>query len=439
MSNASIRTEPAPVLNTAGSTSITNGPPVVAIGRMTGVARRSIQALASLRLTVALFVFALVLVFLGTLAQVFQSNVAVTQQFFRSWYVHVPFQLLVHFARVFFQGWLPADYQLNGSFLYPGGRTIGFLLLANLLAAHTMRFKLSWKRAGVVLLHAGLVVLMLGELVTSMMAVEGRMMIWQQGSSNYTENYSAAELAVVDPSDAKVDDVVAVSGAALRRGDVISNANLPFDLKVDRYLKNSALMEVTSADQGSANVATAGSGLSRGIKELPEGSGVDSDQAVDKAACYVTFLEKGTGKKLNTYLFSVDLMPQPVVVGGKTYEVSLRPERSYKPYAIELLKFDHKLYAGTSTPKDFRSTVRLTDPARGEDRKVDIYMNHPLVYQGETFYQSSWIPGDRGTILQVVRNPGWPLPYLSCALVTLGMAIHFGIHLNGFLQRRAAL
>jgi hypothetical protein len=118
--------------------------------------------------------------------------------------------------------------------------------------------------------------------------------------------------------------------------------------------------------------------------------------------------------------------------------VSLRRQRTYKPYTVELLKFDHKLYAGTTTPKDFRSTVRLTDPARGEDRKVDIYMNHPLVYQGETFYQSSFIPGDRGTILQVVRNPGWPLPYLSCALVTLGMAIHFGIHLNGFLKRRAA-
>ena len=33
-------------------------------------------------------------------------------------------------------------------------------------------------------------------------------------------------------------------------------------------------------------------------------------------------------------------------------------------------------------------------------------MNNPLRYNGETFYQSSYLPGDGGTILQVVRNPG---------------------------------
>ena len=48
-------------------------------------------------------------------------------------------------------------------------------------------------------------------------------------------------------------------------------------------------------------------------------------------------------------------------------------------------------------------------------------MNHPLLYAGETFYQQSFLPGDTGTILQVVRNPGWLLPYISCVMVALGM------------------
>jgi hypothetical protein len=68
-----------------------------------------------------------------------------------------------------------------------------------------------------------------------------------------------------------------------------------------------------------------------------------------------------------------------------------------------------------------------------------IYMNHPLRYAGETFYQSSFLAGDQGTILQVVRNPGWLLPYLACAIVALGLLIHFGLHLIGFLRQRAAL
>jgi hypothetical protein len=69
---------------------------------------------------------------------------------------------------------------------------------------------------------------------------------------------------------------------------------------------------------------------------------------------------------------------------------------------------------------------------------VLIYMNEPLRYQGETFYQSSFLPGDKGTILQVVRNPGWLMPYIACTMVSLGMIFHFGLHLIGFLRRRAA-
>jgi hypothetical protein len=85
--------------------------------------------------------------------------------------------------------------------------------------------------------------------------------------------------------------------------------------------------------------------------------------------------------------------------------------------------------------------VRLIDPELGEDREVVISMNNPLRYRGETFFQHSF-PRDSengrpiGTTLQVVRNPGWLMPYISCGMVTLGMMIHFGIHLVNFLQRR---
>ena len=42
------------------------------------------------------------------------------------------------------------------------------------------------------------------------------------------------------------------------------------------------------------------------------------------------------------------------------------------------------------------------------------------------------------TGLQVVKNPGWLLPYFSCFFVALGMLIHFGIHLVGFVSRSIA-
>src|SRR5260370_13712625 len=92
--------------------------------------------------------------------------------------------------------------------------------------------------------------------------------------------------------------------------------------------------------------------------------------------------------------------PQQVSVDGKTYDVFLRSKRTYKPYSIHLNEFRHDRYMGTDIPKNYSSEVRLVDNNRGEDRETMIYMNHPLRYAGETFYQSSFLPGDQGTILQ---------------------------------------
>ena len=114
-----------------------------------------------------------------------------------------------------------------------------------------------------------------------------------------------------------------------------------------------------------------------------------------------------------------------VLTEGYAYALNLelRPQRIYKPYALHLLKFTHKTYLGTDTPRDYTSLVQLNDPSRNESRELKIWMNHPLRHGGETFYQSGLPSLYTGTILQVVHNGGWWLPYLSCVLVAGGMLI----------------
>jgi len=65
-----------------------------------------------------------------------------------------------------------------------------------------------------------------------------------------------------------------------------------------------------------------------------------------------------------------------------------------------------------------------------------IYMNNPLRYRGETFYQAGVEPGDRGTILQVVRNPASITPYAACSLVALGLITQFLMHLFAFARKQ---
>jgi hypothetical protein len=362
----------------------------------------------------------------------------VLNRYFRTGLAWLPFQTLVNFGQVFLG--VPKTAHLSGSFPFPGGWLLGGLLLVNLVAAHAVRFKVNWKRSGILLIHSGLIILMLSELITGLYAVEGKMAILQGEGSNYVEDWHAVELAVVDSSVPRADEVTVIPGWMLKRGGVIRDGALPFDVEVVRYMVNS---QAVRPGPDRENPATAGAGLQGVAVERPPVSGVDGEKA-DIPAAYVTFKKKGMGESLGTYLLAVLLGPQTTSVDGKSYEVALRHKRLYKPYTVKLLEFHHDRYLGTDTPRNYSSLVHLTDPSRGEDREVKIYMNHPLRYGSETFYQSSFIPGDRpgepdkGTVLQVVRNPGWLMPYVSCTMISLGMMVHFGLHLIGFLRRRAA-
>ena len=135
---------------------------------------------------------------------------------------------------------------------------------------------------------------------------------------------------------------------------------------------------------------------------------------------------------------SPQMVPQHFDYGGHSWKIGFRAERIYKPFSLTLLKFSHDRYAGTDIPKNFSSRLRLTTPDGRDDREVLIYMNNPLRYAGLTFYQAGFENDDRTTILQVVRNPSWQVPYIACALMALGLVIQFCIHLVGFIGKRRA-
>ena len=63
----------------------------------------------------------------------------------------------LQFGQIFFS--LPKTWEVPGSFPFPGGYTIGTALLVNLLAAHAVRFKLAWRRTGILMIHSGIVVM----------------------------------------------------------------------------------------------------------------------------------------------------------------------------------------------------------------------------------------------------------------------------------------
>src|SRR5262245_44860678 len=95
---------------------------------------RVLETLADLRITVTLFVLAMLIVFWGTLAQVDNGVWTIVQKYFRSFFVWVPLKVIM------FNSIKDAETAIP----FPGGWLIGSAMFVNLLAAHAVRFKLTW-------------------------------------------------------------------------------------------------------------------------------------------------------------------------------------------------------------------------------------------------------------------------------------------------------
>jgi ResB-like family len=413
--------------------------------------KRPIKIFTSLRLTVILLAFAIVLVFVGTLAQVDEGLYQAQARYFREWLIF-GFDLFGHKIPI----------------IFPGGYLIGTMLLLNLLCAHIYRFQLSVKKIGIQLTHAGVILLLVGQLVTDMFAHESQISFTEGQTKWYSESPRNYELAFTSDAGSNEEQVIAIPGKWLARGGEIQSRNLPFTIRVKSYWKNSEPQfrpmmadNPPMATNGVAEhfdfhqIAVAKTMDDKNVPTAlieidaangPLGDWVVSDWTDDGAmieAVKDNYAQQ-VGPQLAQQVVSDLTQPQFVFAEGKKYTFALRPQRIRFPFSMTLLKATHTVYEGTDIPKDFRSRIQLKNPQTGENREVDIYMNHPLRYDGLTFYQYQMTAGEAAqqagvtpsSVLQVVHNPSWLTPYIGCAMVALGLVTQFMFHLVGFISKR---
>ncbi|QBG49205.1 hypothetical protein EGM51_18040 [Verrucomicrobia bacterium S94] len=468
---------------------------------------RLFDFLQSLKLTVWLLVLSMILVFAGTLAQVDKGIWNVMDQYFRCYIAMIDLPVFfprnwnvphigIPFPGGFLIGWLLtvnliAVHSQTFKVLARGGRRIAGLVVFALGILVVVGVMFGWgtapvaateddafwrvffrlgrgtlaaivlygacvllyrQRAGMVLLHGGILFLLIGEFFTALFAVEATMTIKEGETVNFLDRSQQLELAFTETSHPDYDTVTVIPQKLLRDGAVISDENLPFDVKVHRYMENSnsprplnAMPPALLRDYPEYE----GFGSRQYIAEAPQVSGASGSrnaQAVD-----VELLDPDSGKSLGRYILSLWMypnfvnrtwdMPTKITVGDKHYTAYFRFRREYakapsgNPYSIKLLDFVHEKYEGTQTPKDFASKILLVNEGDGVERELRIWMNNPLRYARRTFYQSGYLPNDGGTVLQVVRNDTWMIPYLSCMIVFVGMAAQFVLSFNRYLKK----
>ncbi len=272
--------------------------------------------------------------------------------------------------------------------VFPGGGLLGGALLVNLVAAQVSRLEWSARKSGLWLCHLGLIGLFAGEFVSGLTRVEGLMVLGPGASKDYIESAHEAQLAVEGPGGVR-----AVLPETLWGRRPLADERLPFRAVV--------------------------------VSEDASRRGDDAPEAV----CARVRLLGPDGRASGELAVSGD-RAERVTASGRRYSLSIEPRRIPLGYSLKLDRFGRELYPASDIPKSFSSAVVLDDPGSRERRRTLISMNKPLRYRGKAFYQASFLPDGATSVLQVVDDPGWAVPYAACALVAAGLLLHFLMRLS---------
>ncbi|MDA8805656.1 cytochrome c biogenesis protein ResB [Opitutales bacterium] len=396
---------------------------------------------ANLRITLTLLSFSMILIFVATLEQVRIGIRGAQAEFFESMYG------IWHYPEQFWGGdilnFLPIPI--------PGGYLLGGLLILNLLAAFITRFQWTGKKMGIQFIHLGIIMLLVGQLATQAMQEESRMQINKGESKNYLERFHGVELAFIDVTDAQTERVVALPEALLERGGLHYAEGLPFKVRVLDFGPNCEFNSLPPANKVKGPTAGVNRGViqSANLEIRPKPEDFSSEgmnfgyvvfELLDGAESMGTWaaISHPAGNhwwaQINPKMG--DLAFQPIRTNGRLWGVTLRPEREYLPYSIELIGIANEFYQGTDIPFNFESEIVL-DMEKNQSRRALVYMNTPLRHEGKTFYQYQMNKSADYTVFQVVRNPSWLVPYIACILVSIGLLWQFSFHLARFLNKNS--
>lgn len=343
----------------------------------------------------------MVLLVAGTVAQKYIGLYQAQKLFFSSYIVWIG-------------GFLPA----------PGGYTTLGIVFINLLAKLVNE---AWIKAkiGTLLTHMGALLLLLGGLFMAAFGHEGSLVIGADQTVNFVEDYRRNELAITDIATGKA---IIFTNDMLTPNAELKDADVPFRITVDEICAHCVIEQ---------RKETITDGTKHGM--LVANSMRDAPLAPEESQNIpgIVFTLSGADAATNgQYGLFVDMpITQHVRMGGKDFIITLRRERTPLPFDVKLVKFDKQIYPGTDKPRAFSSEVIVQDGDLNWHSLIS--MNNPLRYKGYTFYQSSFLENEQGTVsvLAVVKNSGAVFPYIASIILCFGILMHLFMRLPKLKMR----
>lgn len=337
----------------------------------------------------------MILLIAGTVAQKEMGLYAAQHMFFSSW--------------ILWLGPLP----LPGTYT-----TLSFISIALLLKFFAYS---PWKRsqAGIIITHLGVLVLMVGGLLTALTQKEGFIALHEGQSTNLISDYHQRILKIE-----KNDDIFLIQPF-----DTISTNStipLPFEARILQTCKNCKPEMAKNPD------------VRNGLAEKIELISAPLEKENEANLSGITMQISNAGNTIDgIYVMMEEIPHKPeITFKGDRYVFSLGRAEDLMPFTIELQKFTRDMHPGTNIARGFSSSVIVGDEE--VQWPAIIQMNEPLRYKGYTFYQSSFAirPDGEVSILSVVHNKGRAFPYLASLIIFIGLSVHIAIR---FQTRKKAV
>ena len=366
--------------------------------------KRVISFLSSPKIFLITIFWLMILVVLGTLSQADIGLYESQLKYFSSWVLW---------------GWY---------FPFPGGRLTLLIMIINLFSFTLKPTFWSIKKIGIITIHCGVLLLLIGGGVTAWFSKEGMMSIDEDKSSDFIFSPFDKELVIINSADESYNNIVAINDKLLTKGSFISDPQIPFTIEVLEYYIN-----CTAVLRDGPSLEYRGFAKRFSLLEI--------DNIKERELNYsgITFKISNSGDNLVDGIYSLLLeqqIPEIIMIGGNEYRLDLRRERTYLPFNLELVDFKKEMHPGTDIAKSFSSNINLRD--NDIERSVLIEMNIPLRYKNYTLYQSAFRenPGYDTTILSVVKNYGRLFPYISTIIMSLGLLLHMVLRLPRLFSER---
>lgn len=366
---------------------------------------KSLNSLLRPLASAAIFYYAtlwlVALVVVGTISQKFFGLQASLEKYFSAWLIQ-PMEMPI---------WLPS------------GRLVMAIIILNLSAKLIVASKWKWKMAGINATHIGVMVLMIGGVITAYTTTEGNIAIQEGKEASFFQDFHQVELVVIDRSSPDHDLVTSFSQDCFADQQTFSHEAIPFKFSVKKHYLNSQVAE-RPASQITPQLKQRAQRLT--FIEKP----TDKD---DRNLISIELEISGAAEGENgTYIFLNHPEWGGTSITGsdqKQYDLALRFRHYKLPFTIKLVDFEKLDHAGTMMARAYSSKVTVTEGASSEDTKI--YMNHPLRRGGYTLYQSSFDQsnpsGVETSVFQVVYNRGQLLPYIAIVIILFGLLLHVSL------------